>query len=74
MEPQNKGHIKTRSFREVLYLEVKIYWYNSNWDEYRFVLFREVFFIWSVLYRRFPQQVPIYSYDVVYQNKHPTDH
>ena len=30
-----------------------MYWYNRNWDEYRFVLYREVFFIWSAFYRRF---------------------
>ena len=30
-----------------------MYWYNRNWDEYRHVLYREVFFIRSVLYRRF---------------------
>ena len=29
-----------------------MYWYNRNWDEW-VVLYREVFFIPSVLYQRF---------------------
>ena len=37
MEPPNRRRVGTRSFvlyRGFLYLEVKIYWYNRNWDEY----------------------------------------
>ena len=25
-----------------------MYWYNRNWDKYRFVLYREVSFIWRL--------------------------
>ena len=36
MEPLNKGHVGTRTRRTnkgFLYLEVKMYWYNRNWDK-----------------------------------------
>ena len=46
-----------------------MYWYNKNWDYSSFVLYREVSFIWSVLYQRFhycsDPRMPILMYIII---------